>query len=134
MGTFRCLPYSDGTQTEHRRNVVMQRPVQRDVGQRTVAALPGAEGERSPAAGNGAAHLTLDRSPVDIECGCRAFVRNFIRKDARATVRCRLVSLLDVSKKCPQCGEQVPVSPNFPVWCPACEWGMAKPEQERKGI
>jgi Zn-dependent protease with chaperone function len=42
--------------------------------------------------------------------------------------------LLDVSKKCPQCGEQVPVSPNFPVWCPACEWGMAKPEQERKGI
>jgi Zn-dependent protease with chaperone function len=28
----------------------------------------------------------------------------------------------------------MPASPNFTVWCPACEWGMAKPEQERKGI
>jgi Zn-dependent protease with chaperone function len=36
--------------------------------------------------------------------------------------------------KCPQCGEQFPVSQNFPRWCPACDWGLAEPRQERKGL
>jgi Zn-dependent protease with chaperone function len=44
------------------------------------------------------------------------------------------VSLVDMSQKCPQCGEQMPAPPNFTAWCPACEWGMAKPAPERKGI
>ena len=37
------------------------------------------------------------------------------------------------TQACPQCGESLLTSPNFVVWCSACEWNLGQPE-ERKGI
>lgn len=35
---------------------------------------------------------------------------------------------------CPKCGEPVTVTRNFSAWCPACEWGIAKPGEPPTGI
>jgi Zn-dependent protease with chaperone function len=44
------------------------------------------------------------------------------------------MTVTDTSKNCPQCGELLPVARNYAKWCAACEWGLGKPDESRKGI
>jgi Zn-dependent protease with chaperone function len=39
--------------------------------------------------------------------------------------------MLDTSEKCPECGEPVLAAQHHPAWCPACEWGVISPNEQR---
>jgi Zn-dependent protease with chaperone function len=44
------------------------------------------------------------------------------------------MTLPDTSEKCPQCGKPLAVTQSFGSWCPACDWGVVKADEEPTGF
>lgn len=51
-----------------------------------------------------------------------------------SALRSLIVISPDTSFACPQCGDSLQQSRQFPAWCPACEWGLTDGQERRAGF